>query len=78
MELDIFVPLSIRLQCYDGQYFGGSTKAGFAQLSKIQCGHQIHLWKTMRYICYSLSQKALRILFDQIKFISFLKQFYIL
>lgn len=75
MELDILVPLLTRLQCSDGQYFGGSTKAGFAQLSNIQRGHQIHFWKTMHYICHSQSQKAVSILFDQIKFTSFLKQF---
>lgn len=75
MELDVLVPLLTRLQCSDGQYFGGSTKAGFAQLSNIQCGHWIPLWKTMHYICYSQSQKAVSLLFDQIKFTSFLKQF---
>lgn len=35
MELDtFFFFLSIRLQGSDGQYFGGSTKAGFAKLNK--------------------------------------------
>lgn len=32
----------------------------------IQCGHQIHLQKAVHYICYSLTQKSLGILFTTV------------
>ena len=65
-----FSSLLVRLQCSDGQYCAGNTKAGYAK-QYIQCGHQIHVLKIMHYIIFTNSEISRNTFLPDQDYISF-------